>query len=433
MYSSIPLHCAPSEMAAAFHDRTQFVFLDSSRNDDAQGRYSILAWEPQAVFRTKGEDPFPSLERLLLQGIGAGAIGYFGYDLFRFLEQYDRSLPVDDLGLPDCCLAVYDTIATFDHRNHSWTLESTSQEKLERRLAEIERSRTNPVGVRSSECDAGPPESNMTKLQYIDRVRRALDYIAAGDIYQVNLAQRFSHRFEGSPFRLFSILREVSPSFYGAYLNCGDHVVISSSPELFLRREGSLIETRPIKGTRPRGRTQEEDAALEKDLLSSHKEAAELTMILDLERNDLGRVCEYGSVEAVQHRYVDRLPSLFHTVSTVRGKLREGTGAVDILRATFPGGSISGCPKIRAIEIIAELEPVGRHVYTGAIGLIRSGGDLTLNVAIRTMTVAGNRLYYHSGGGIVADSIPDREYEETLDKAAGMQEAIARSCRLRAH
>jgi para-aminobenzoate synthetase component 1 len=215
----------------------------------------------------------------------------------------------------------------------------------------------------------------------------------------------------------------VSPSFYGAYLNCGDHVVISSSPELFLKQSGRSVETRPIKGTRPRGRNAEEDGAMKQQLIGSTKEAAELTMIVDLERNDLGRVSEYGSVQVAQHRYVEELPTLFHTVSTVRSRLREDATTADLLRATFPGGSISGCPKIRAIEIIDELEPVQRHVYTGAIGFI-GVDDLRLSIAIRTMTVAHNRVYYHVGSGIVADSDPEKEYEETLQKAAGMRTAI---------
>jgi para-aminobenzoate synthetase component 1 len=185
-----------------------------------------------------------------------------------------------------------------------------------------------------------------------------------------------------------------------------------------------MIETRPIKGTRPRGRNAEEDRGMKDDLLNSAKEAAELTMVVDLERNDLGRICEYGSVEVAEHRYIDELPTLFHTVSTVRGRLRENLSGVDILRATFPGGSISGCPKIRAIEIIDELEPTRRHVYTGAIGFFAPNGDLTLNVAIRTMTVAGNRVHYQVGSGIVADSDPEKEYEETLQKGVGMQTAI---------
>jgi para-aminobenzoate synthetase component 1 len=266
----------------------------------------------------------------------------------------------------------------------------------------------------------------MTREQYTGAVSRALEYIAAGDIYQVNLAQRFTHPFEGSPFALFAALREVSPSFYGAYLNCEDHQVISSSPELFLRQRGRWIETRPIKGTRARGRNAREDEALKQELIASAKEAAELTMVVDLERNDLGRVCEYGSVEVTDHRYIEELPTLFHTISTVRGRLRAGTSTVDVLQATFPGGSISGCPKIRAIEIIDELEPVRRHVYTGAIGYI-GADDLRLSVAIRTMTVAGGQLHYHVGSGIVADSNPDFEYEETLQKAVGMQDAIRKA------
>ena len=264
----------------------------------------------------------------------------------------------------------------------------------------------------------------MTKQKYVAAVERALEYIAAGDIYQVNLSQRFSHPFEGSSFALFGALRQVSPSFYGAYLNCGDHAIISSSPELFLKKTGGIIETRPIKGTRPRGRSAEEDRAMRQELLNSAKEAAELTMVVDLERNDLGRICEYGSVDVVSHRYIDELPTLLHTVSTVRGRLRPGISTVDVLRATFPGGSISGCPKIRAIEVIDELEPTRRHVYTGSIGYFAPDGDFTLNIAIRTMIVAGNRLHYQVGGGIVADSDPEREYQETLDKAAAMRRAI---------
>jgi len=396
---------SPYEIAAAFHEEEGFAFLNSSRNDGDQGRYSILAWRPRAVVRMKDEDPFPAIDRLLRSGVIGGVIGYFSYDLFRFLEQYGELKAVDDLGLPDCWLAAYDKVLIFDHQSNKWN-------------GEVPQRASHP-----QICRIGDPELNMTREQYVAAVERALEYIAAGDIYQVNLSQRFSHSFEGSPFALFSALRNVSPSFYGAYLNCGDHAVISSSPELFLRRRGQVIETRPIKGTRPRGRNGEEDSVLKGELLGSAKEAAELTMVVDLERNDLGRVCEYGSVEVVAHRYVDELPTLFHTVSTVRGRLREDVGAVDILRATFPGGSISGCPKIRAIEIIDELEPTRRHVYTGAMGFFAPNHDLTLNVAIRTMTVAAKQVHYQVGSGIVADSSPEKEYEETLQKAAGMRSA----------
>jgi para-aminobenzoate synthetase component 1 len=403
------MDCTPYELAAAFHDEPGFAFLDSSRSDDGQGRYSMLAWRPQSVLTMRGENPFPAIDRLLRSSPKGGVIGYFSYDLFRFLEQYKDLKAIDDLGLPDCCLMAYDEVVVFDHQTQRWS------------------GNVEARAVKTAGCRIGVAAPSMTREQYMAGVARALEYISAGDIYQVNLSQRFSHRFEGSPFALFSALRNVSPSFYGAYLNCGDHVVISSSPELFLRQQGQMIETRPIKGTRPRGANPQEDRKLKEDLIASAKEAAELTMIVDLERNDLGRVCEYGSVEVSQHRYVEELPTLFHTISTVRGHLHEDVGPVDILRATFPGGSISGCPKIRAIEIIDELEPVRRHVYTGAIGFI-GAEDMRLSIAIRTMTVARDRVYYHVGSGIVADSDPAREYEETLQKAEGMRQAIE-ACR----
>jgi para-aminobenzoate synthetase component 1 len=396
----------PFDVAAGFHDEPYFAFLDSSRNDDAQGRYSILARQPQAVLRMKNENPFPAIDRLLRSGARGGVIGYFSYDLFRYLEQYSDLKAVDDLRLPDCCLMAYDNVFIFDHQTQQWNCDPPQR-------------RGQPAA-----CRSGKSESNMTRQQYVSAVRTALEYIAAGDIYQVNLSQRLSHPFEGSPFALFSALRKLSPSFYGGYLNCGDHTVISSSPELFLRRTGKMIETRPIKGTRPRGRNAEEDHRMKEELLASPKESAELTMVVDLERNDLGRICEYGSVQVAAHRYIDELPTLFHTVSTVQGRLKENAGAVEILRATFPGGSITGCPKIRSIEIIDELEPTRRHVYTGSIGFFAPDGNFTLNIAIRTLTVSEGMLHYQVGSGIVADSDPEREYEETLDKAAAIRAAI---------
>lgn len=397
----------PYDVAAGFHQDPYFAFLDSSRNDGEQGRYSILAWQPKAVVRLRNEDPFRAICELLKSGPKGGVIGYFSYDLFRFLENYEGLKAIDDLGLPDGCLMAYDDVLIFDHGSGRWNREPPPAQKK--------------TGL---QYKTGAAESNMTKERYLASVKRALDYIGGGDIYQVNLSQRFSHPFEGSPFPMFGALRNISPSFYGAYLNCGDHVVISSSPELFLKKTGRTIETRPIKGTRPRGRSADEDAAMRRDLYNSPKEAAELTMVVDLERNDLGRICEYGSVEVVAHRYIDELPTLFHTVSTVRGTLKEHAGPVDILRATFPGGSISGCPKIRAIEVIDELEPTRRHVYTGSIGFFAPNGDFTLNIAIRTMLVAGGKVHYQVGGGIVADSDPEREYQETLDKAAAMRKAM---------
>src|SRR5215510_343318 len=219
----------PFNVAAQFHGQEYFAFLDSSRNGGDQGRYSILAWRPKSVLRMKDGDPFPAIDRLLQSGSRGGVIGYFSYDLFRFLEQYNKLNAVDDLKLPDCCLMAYDNVLIFDHQTQQWNADLPKGE------------------VSQTDCRAGKARSNMTREQYIAGVNKALDYIAAGDIYQVNLSQRFSHIFDGSPFTLFAALRKISPSFYGAYLNCGDHFVISSSPELFLKKEGRMIQTRPIK------------------------------------------------------------------------------------------------------------------------------------------------------------------------------------------
>jgi para-aminobenzoate synthetase component 1 len=451
---AVHLNCDPFDVAIAFHDRDCFSFLDSSRRDPNQGRYSLLAWEPELVFRTKGntvywrsagkwqfsgEQPLLALDRLTSSWgaihsddirFAGGAIGYLGYELFRYVEEYKNLRARDDLGLPDCHLAVYDMILVFDHQTRQWMLagRGESGDRLDRRVDEIQRTLqfAKPTFQNFSNVPsrviADPP--NLERKRYTDGVRKALEYISAGDIYQVNLSQRFSYLFNSSAFELFSRLRAISPSFYGSYLNCGEHVVISSSPELFLRRAGLSVETRPIKGTRPRGITPDADEFLRRDLITSEKEKAELTMIVDLERNDLGRVCEYGSVEVVDHRYLDELPTVHHTVSTVRGRLRKGTRTVDLLRATFPGGSITGCPKMRAIQVIDEIEEFQRHVYTGALGFIGVSGDLTLNVAIRTMVVARNHVCYQVGSGIVADSNPEQEFEEMLHKAAAMERAL---------
>ncbi|HEX4999084.1 MAG TPA: aminodeoxychorismate synthase component I [Terriglobia bacterium] len=447
---SFRLESEPHELAALYHDEDHFVFLDSSRVGSDQGRFSTLAWSPEAVFRSKGfridirrsglwrrvaGDPMEELQRLLSERddsadgeLAGGAIGYLGYDLFRVFEHYDGLSSVDDLALPDSCLAFFDTILVFDHDRKSWSVTGRNPELFETKIREIlaRVQSPRPPADFSAPASAGiRSESNMSREQYLRSVERVLDHIAAGDIYQLNLSQRFSRPLTVAPFDVFTTLRGVSPSFYGAYLNCGDHIVISSSPELFLRRRGDMIETRPIKGTRPRGRTPEEDRAFESELLDSEKEKAELAMIVDLERNDLGRICAYGAVEVSDRRYIDRLPTLLHTVAAVRGRLRPDVTAVDILRATFPGGSISGCPKIRAIEIIDSLEPNWRHVYTGAIGFIGFNGEMILNIAIRTLLATGGRIYYQVGGGIVADSIPDAEFSETLQKAAAIETAIA--------
>ncbi len=267
-------------------------------------------------------------------------------------------------------------------------------------------------------------QANQTRAAFEARVARAQEYIAAGDIYQVNLAQRFSTRFEGNPYRLFEHLLARSPAPGGAFLDFGDTRVLSASPEMFLRIRGRHITTRPIKGTRPRDRDPLRDEQLAFELLTDPKELAELIMITDLERNDLGRICEYGSVAVTQLLQLERYAQVFHLVSTIEGLLRPEIDALEAVRLCIPGGSISGAPKRRACEIIAELEPCPRGIYTGLIGYFDDSGDAAFSIAIRTLVQEGSNLHFSVGSGITAGSIPGREYEETLHKAAGTQLAL---------
>jgi para-aminobenzoate synthetase component 1 len=268
--------------------------------------------------------------------------------------------------------------------------------------------------------------STFSRDEYEAAVRQALEYIRAGDIYQVNISQRFEAACAEDPFDVYLRLRALSPAPFAAFLRFPDCAVLSSSPERFLRYTpgDQRIETRPIKGTRPRGASPEEDEALRRELLASEKDRAENVMIVDLERNDLGRVAEIGSVRVTGLFEAETYATVHHLVSTVEARLAEGRDAVDLLRATFPGGSITGAPKIRSMEIIDELEPVARGVYTGSIGYIRPNGEMDLNIAIRTMVVKDGRAYFSVGGGIVADSEPAAEYQETLDKGAAMARAL---------
>ncbi|HUS79837.1 MAG TPA: aminodeoxychorismate synthase component I, partial [Armatimonadota bacterium] len=255
-------------------------------------------------------------------------------------------------------------------------------------------------------------------------VARALEYIAAGDIFQVNLSQRFDAPLRVPAWELYLRLRERNRAPFAAYLDFGDVQVASASPERFLRVSGTHVQTRPIKGTRPRGGTEAEDARLAQELLASVKDRAELTMIVDLERNDLGRVCRFGSVRVPELCALESYPTVHHLVATVTGELREDGSHVDLLRASLPGGSITGAPKVRAMEIIDELEPTRRGVYTGCIGYLGFDGETDLNIAIRTFTISGGRAWWQVGGGIVADSTPEGEYQETLDKGAALAETL---------
>jgi para-aminobenzoate synthetase component 1 len=266
--------------------------------------------------------------------------------------------------------------------------------------------------------------SNFSRAQYMRAVRRAKDYIREGDIYQVNISQRFEAALPEDPIDLYRRLRKVSPAPFAAYLGFGEFAILSSSPERFICKRGRRIETRPIKGTRPRGSDPAADEALRSELAHSAKDAAEHVMIVDLERNDLGRICEYGSVGPTGSPAIEKYAQVFHMVSTVAGTLSASADPVACLRAAFPGGSVTGAPKIRSMEIIDELEPVRRSAYTGAIGYISFDGDMDTSIVIRTFIVKGGRAYFQVGGGIVADSDPADEYEETIHKARGLMDAL---------
>ena len=357
-----------------------------------------------------------------------GMIGFFGYDLAPLIERLPRRSPRDSR-LPDIRLALYDTAVTLDAstgRTELWAWDLTG----EGRAAALRRCRTwrkaldrasrSPRPVSGPHSSRQAPSSSTDRETYLAKVRRVLEYIAAGDVFQVNLSQQFSAQGRHDPLDLYLRLKEQSPAPFAAFLQWKDLAVVSASPESFYQTSGGVLITRPIKGTRPRGKDRDEDDRLAADLLASPKDRAELTMIVDLERNDLGRVCEYGSVVVREPLTIESFAQVHHLVATVEGRLRQNAGPVDMIRALFPGGSITGAPKIRAMEIIDELEPNRRSLYTGAIGYLSRGGSSGFNIAIRTILVEGDRASFQVGGGIVADSDPGAEYEETLAKGKGM-------------
>lgn len=369
-----------------------------------------------------------------------GAVGYLSYDLVRSFESLP-TLATDDVGFPDLQMGFYDTVAAVDHHTNQLYLmycpplsrfHAEPREKLFRegcdRLAELEVRLTSPPPPRSALTR--PAQTGFVPSQsrdaYTARVRRCQDYIAAGDVYQANLSHRFTLNLDAAwsasdldqyASDLYGRLRRVNPSPFAGLVRFPELSLVSSSPERLVRLSGSQADTRPIAGTRPRGDGQPQDLTLRAELLASPKERAEHVMLVDLERNDLGKVCRYGSVRVDEFMTIEQYSHVSHLVSEVVGTLRPGTSPFDLVRAVFPGGTITGVPKLRCMEIIEELEPVRRGLYTGALGYFSWSGDLDLNILIRTLVLTKNRGYLQVGAGIVADSDPDREYDETLAKA----------------
>jgi para-aminobenzoate synthetase component 1 len=437
------------------------ALLESGPGFGAAGRWSILAARPRLVFEAgdttwtirsdsgrldRGSGPALDVLGRLLRRFGladpgdspdpdappfqGGMIGFFGYDLAPQLERLPRRAAPDSRW-PDVRFALYDTAVTVDHatgaielRAHDLLNEGPAAAARRCRAWRKALIRASPPPPRTSRL--GRLESNIPRPAYLAAVVRILDYIAAGDVFQVNLSQRFTARGRPEPLDLYLRLKARSPAPFAGYLQWDDRAVVSASPEWFYQTRGDRIVTRPIKGTRPRGSTPADDAQLAAELRASAKDRAELTMIVDLERNDLGRVCRYGSVRVVDPLTVESFAQVHHLVATVEGRLRRGLGPIDVVRALFPGGSITGAPKIRAMQIIDELEPTRRGLYTGAIGYFSRGGACGFNIAIRTFLVDGPRVSFQVGGGIVADSDPEAEYRETLDKGSGLRAVLER-------
>ncbi|HEY8932793.1 MAG TPA: aminodeoxychorismate synthase component I [Rariglobus sp.] len=474
LLEEVVLPAPPHVFFATFTDRDHAFLLDSGRSTGGLGAYSFIGFDPFLVFRAKDRhvtlthrDPNPKCHLLgdtstlaelqnLLRGYHAphpkchligdtlgghheppalpfvgGAVGFFSYELCTQLEKLARTKPDDLPAIPDCEFAFYDALIAHEHATgRSWLVANPvattpAAELLARlRTALTPSAQSNPIGYSVPKSETTDPVPNFTRATYADAINRIKTYIASGDVYQVNLTQRFTTPLPCPPYALYQRLRQRSPAPFAAYLSFGPVQIVSSSPERFLTVRGRHVETRPIKGTRPRSADPTTDARLAAELLASEKDRAELLMIVDLERNDLGRVCDFGSVRIDQLWRLESHPTVHHLVSTVSGTLRTGLDAIDCVRAAFPGGSITGAPKIRAMEIIDELEPHRRHVYTGAIGYIGFDGDADLNIAIRTITCLDGRAYYHVGGGVVWDSDPAAEYQETLDKGRAMHEAL---------
>ena len=398
----------PFAAALALRHEPGLVLLESLPGFGGLGRRSYLAARPAEV----ATDGIAAVERI---GEGWWA-GWLSHDLGREIE----SLPVaaaDDLALPPLALGRYE----FDHARRLVRIHGDGD------AAHLLRALRGAEPASPHHVPAEQWRSTLPRPAYEQAVQRAIDYIRAGDVFQVNLSQRLSTPWESDPFALYARLRETSPAPFAALVRLGGADVISASPERFLRRRGEHIETRPIKGTRPRGADAAEDRRNALALRSSAKDRAENVMIVDLARNDLGRVARYGTVSVQRLCALESHPGVHHLVSAVEARLRPGVSTADVVRATFPPGSVTGAPKIRALEIIEELEPVRRGVYGGAVGYFGFGGTMDTAIAIRTMLIKGDTVYLQAGAGIVADSDPEREHAECLNKARGMLQALKRA------
>lgn len=457
-YRRIDAAVEPLAVYERLYSDAPYAFLYESLEDDqARGRYSFLGGRPRLVFQSKRDrislcngnkteefrgDPLAILRRLVgpptdvpaVAPFPGGAVGYLGYDMVRFFENLPDSNS-DDPELPDSCFIFPQEVVAFDHLTGAVHLLAYSSSDASQCLDCLQASVLACAG--SSRLDvAAPPRrahgdstvpivTCTTQPEFVEAVNQAQEYIRAGDIFQVVLSRRFDFTVVNSPVELYKALRCSNPSPYMYFLNLHDMSVLGSSPEVLVKLEAGRVTTRPLAGTRPRGATTEQDLLHERELLADEKERAEHIMLVDLSRNDLSRVCSYGSVQTTELLGIERYSHVMHLVSHVEGRLAPGHDAFDVLRATFPAGTVSGAPKVRAMEIIDELEGVRRGVYAGAIGYFSLLGDMDMCIAIRTIILKGERGFIQAGAGIVADSVPHCEFEETAAKAQGMMRAVS--------
>lgn len=459
VYAVLPFDQTPLEVALRLGvaDNDGGFLLESLNGGPKTAHYSLLGTDPFLTFQSRGPsititdgsarrtfcgDPFVELRQLMKKNESAdlpelplftgGAVGYFSYDFGRWFERLPQTT-LDDTKIPESYFLFYDLVLVFDHLDKKVFLICSvlpgdnlagSYRSAVKRIEEASAKLRSSSRERKSGFTAGGPEANLTKNEFKVMVRQAKEYIFAGDIYQVNLSLRLMADFSGDSFSLYQALRAINPSPFAGFIDFGDIQIVSSSPERLIRVEGALVETRPIAGTRRRGVDLSEDGELTADLILDPKERAEHIMLVDLERNDIGRVCRYGSVIPDELMVTESYSHVIHIVSNVRGELLPNADCFDVIKACFPGGTITGCPKIRSMEIIDELEPVRRGVYTGSMGYLSFNGGMDLNIIIRTILIKEGKAYAQAGAGIVADSMPEREYFESLQKAQALINAL---------
>ncbi|MEC5307440.1 aminodeoxychorismate synthase component I [Bacillus thuringiensis] len=434
-------------------DKPQHILLESGRG----GRYNIVGLNPVAVIQGKGEklhisesgketikrgNPLDLMQEYMekwktdynpeyppFQG---GAIGYFSYDCIRYIEKLP-SLAEDDLNIPDIYFLLFDDVFVYDQKEKLlWIITHyvDKHAEAEERLNEWKDLWVAEVPEVTMPFER-PKKKNeavaFTETGFMKAVECIQEYIGAGDVFQVNLSTRQERTLQTHPLEIYTSLREINPSPYMGYLELGDFQIVSGSPELLIKKQGTEVSTRPIAGTRSRGADEQEDEELARELIENEKERAEHVMLVDLERNDLGRVCKYGTVEVDEFMVIEKYSHVMHIVSNVRGEVEEDKDAFDLVKAVFPGGTITGAPKIRTMEIIEELEPVRRGIYTGSIGWIGYSGDTELNIVIRTLLAKDGKAHVQAGAGIVIDSNPGNEYKESLKKAIALWRAKERS------